>query len=190
MDEAGFAAAHVAGNSLGGYLALKLAERGRARSVVALAPSGLELPPERAYVISLNEGMRLRAKAAAPVAGALASNALSRAAVLGPMRSRPWRVPRRDAVAEIRDFGRCPGFQPTLRWTIGARSATRLREISVPARICSGTRDVMLGAFTAPRFAAAIPPADHVTLPGCGHVPMIDDPARVVQAITGVTARR
>jgi pimeloyl-ACP methyl ester carboxylesterase len=190
LDAAGLDGVHVAGNSLGGWLALELARRGRARSVVALAPSGLELPAERAFVISLNEAMRLRAKAAARVATAVASNAVSRTAVLGPMRSRPWRVPRADAAAEVRDFGRCPGFQATLRWTLGARAASGLREIAVPARICTGTRDVMLGTFTAPRFAASIPPADLVFLHGCGHVPMNDDPDGVAQAITAVTARR
>jgi pimeloyl-ACP methyl ester carboxylesterase len=40
MDDAGFATAHIAGNSLGGYVALQLAARGRAESVVALAPAG------------------------------------------------------------------------------------------------------------------------------------------------------
>src|SRR5436190_14257494 len=40
MDEAGFATAHIVGNSLGGYVALQLAARGRARTVVALAPGG------------------------------------------------------------------------------------------------------------------------------------------------------
>ena len=35
---AGFETAHIVGNSLGGYVALQLAARGRARSVVALAP--------------------------------------------------------------------------------------------------------------------------------------------------------
>src|SRR5579863_8914742 len=40
MDEAGFQTAHIVGNSLGGWVALQLAERGRARSVVALAPAG------------------------------------------------------------------------------------------------------------------------------------------------------
>ncbi len=40
MDEAGVETAHIVGNSLGGYLALVLATRGRARSVVALAPAG------------------------------------------------------------------------------------------------------------------------------------------------------
>jgi pimeloyl-ACP methyl ester carboxylesterase len=36
MDEAGFETAHIVGNSLGGYVALQLAARGRAESVVAL----------------------------------------------------------------------------------------------------------------------------------------------------------
>src|ERR1035441_566443 len=40
MDAAGFETAHIVGNSLGGYVSLQLAARGRARSVVALAPAG------------------------------------------------------------------------------------------------------------------------------------------------------
>jgi pimeloyl-ACP methyl ester carboxylesterase len=40
MDDAGFETAHIAGNSLGGFVALQLAARGRAESVVALAPAG------------------------------------------------------------------------------------------------------------------------------------------------------
>jgi len=33
--------AHIAGNSMGGWLALELAHRGRARSVIALSPGGV-----------------------------------------------------------------------------------------------------------------------------------------------------
>jgi pimeloyl-ACP methyl ester carboxylesterase len=40
MDAAGFEMAHLVGNSLGGFIALQLAARGRARSVVAFAPAG------------------------------------------------------------------------------------------------------------------------------------------------------
>src|SRR2546423_2129310 len=40
MDAAGFETAHLAGGSLGAWVALELARRGRARSVVAIAPAG------------------------------------------------------------------------------------------------------------------------------------------------------
>src|SRR4029078_5870010 len=40
MDEAGFETAHICGNSLGGWASLELANRGRARSCVALSPAG------------------------------------------------------------------------------------------------------------------------------------------------------
>ena len=40
MDAAGWGIADIAGNSLGGFIALQLAQRGRARSVVALATAG------------------------------------------------------------------------------------------------------------------------------------------------------
>src|SRR5918994_3852076 len=40
LDGLGVGTAHLAGNSLGGALALELAKRGRARSVVAISPGG------------------------------------------------------------------------------------------------------------------------------------------------------
>src|SRR3954447_19073541 len=40
LDAAGIEKAHLVGNSLGGWLALELAHRGRALSVVALSPAG------------------------------------------------------------------------------------------------------------------------------------------------------
>jgi pimeloyl-ACP methyl ester carboxylesterase len=188
LDAAALESVHVAGNSLGGWIAIELARRGRARSVVALAPAGLELPPERVYVVSLNETMRLRAMAAAPIAGAAVPSRVARTALLAPMRSRPWRVSAEDAVEEVRAFGRSPGFQPTLRWTVAVGAPAGLDAVAVPVRICFGSRDVMLAPFTAPRYAAAIRGADLHPLPGCGHVPMADDPARVASAITEVTA--
>ena len=40
LDSLGVGTAHLAGNSMGGTLALELAKRGRARSVVAISPGG------------------------------------------------------------------------------------------------------------------------------------------------------
>src|SRR4051812_6958850 len=75
MDEAGFATAHLAGNSLGGWLALKLAERGRARSVVALAPAGgwAEDDRARAEVLDYQADMLDLQAAAAAHADTIAS---------------------------------------------------------------------------------------------------------------------
>jgi pimeloyl-ACP methyl ester carboxylesterase len=48
----------------------------------------------------------------------------------------------------------------------------------------------MIGTLTAPRFTAAIAGAQLIPLPGCGHVPMADDPELVAAAITDLTAPR
>src|SRR3954465_11866628 len=60
MDEAGFDTAHVAGNSLGGYVALQLAARGRAEGVVALPPAGGWAPGDESYRDSLDYFVRMK----------------------------------------------------------------------------------------------------------------------------------
>jgi pimeloyl-ACP methyl ester carboxylesterase len=47
LDAAGIATAHIVGSSLGGWLAFELAARGRARTVLALAPPGGWQPDSR-----------------------------------------------------------------------------------------------------------------------------------------------
>jgi pimeloyl-ACP methyl ester carboxylesterase len=188
LDAAGHDTVHVAGNSLGGWMALELARRGRARTVVALAPAGLELMSERAYQLTSNLAMRARARAAAPAASALTRTRAGRTALLGPLRGRPWRVTPSEAAAEVRDFARAPGFLPTLRATIGGDVATGLRGVRVPARMCFGTHDALLAQVITPRFALAVPGAQLRMLPGCGHVPMADDPGYVAASITEITA--
>jgi len=75
MDAAGWEIADIAGNSLGGFIALQLAQRGRARSVVALATAGGWPAGDAAegqtmeYFRTMNELVR----AAAPQADMIAS---------------------------------------------------------------------------------------------------------------------
>jgi pimeloyl-ACP methyl ester carboxylesterase len=79
MDEAGIGFAHVAGNSLGGYVALKLAERGRALSVVALAPGGgWETDAERDETLDFFAELRRPIEHAAPYADRIASTPAGR----------------------------------------------------------------------------------------------------------------
>ena len=188
LDRLSLKAPAVVGNSLGGWVALELARRGRAARAVVISPSGLESPPERALVIALNEQMRLRARFGAPLGRWLTAPALARVMLFGGLRSQPWRLSPDAAAGDLHDFGYSPGFQSTLRSTIATRVPTWLSEIRVPVRVAYGTLDLMLGVFTAPRFAAAIRGAELVPLPAVGHVPMLDDPELVARTILDFTA--
>jgi pimeloyl-ACP methyl ester carboxylesterase len=188
LDRLGLAAPAVVGNSLGGWLALELARRGRAERAVVISPAGLETPAERAVVIALNEMMRIRARIGAPLGRWLTEPSLARVALFGGLRGRPWRVSPDEAERDLRDFGYSPGFQSTLRSTVGTSVQVRLGEIRVPVRVVFGTLDLMLGVFTAPRFVAAIPGAELVALLALGHVPMLDDPDLVARTILDFTA--
>jgi pimeloyl-ACP methyl ester carboxylesterase len=98
-------------------------------------------------------------------------------------------VPPPAGKRELRDFGCSPGFHRTLQASVGTRVPTGLSEIRVPVRIAYGTLDFMLGALTAPRFAAAISGSELIPLPGLGHVPMLDDPDLVATTILDLTTR-
>jgi len=73
LDVAGFATAHVAGNSAGGFLALELAARGRARSVVAFAPAGGWAADDGSWreLLAYQRELLAQAKVSAPHADAM-----------------------------------------------------------------------------------------------------------------------
>ena len=80
MDDAGFQTAHIVGNSLGGHVALQLAARGRARSVVAFAPAGGWAADDDSLAQTLASQATLheQAKASAPHAEAIVASAEGR----------------------------------------------------------------------------------------------------------------
>src|SRR5207237_6606895 len=57
LDRAGIDRAHIVGNSLGGWIALELARRGRARSVVLFGPAGAWRSAARMTAVAV--GLRL-----------------------------------------------------------------------------------------------------------------------------------
>jgi pimeloyl-ACP methyl ester carboxylesterase len=183
LDALGIPRAVVVGNSLGGWVALELARLGRATRVVALSPSGLETPPERAWLIGINELMRLRAKVLAPVAGAVCASRAGRILALAGLWGRPSRVDPATAADEVAAFARAPSFQPALAEAMSRTAVGALRAVDVPVTLGVGRRDLLLGTWTVPRFAALLSDARVVGLPGAGHVPMHDDPEAVTRLI-------
>ena len=182
LDRRGVAAPHVLGVSLGGRIALELARRHRAASVVALAPTGPVTPPERAYQVAMLVGARLLAGALAPVAGPLLRLAVPRTAVLGFLRARGWRTPADEAAALVREFATAEDFWRLLRYAALPEATLAYRMVDCPVVIAQGTQDVIAGSQAA-WLAALVPGARFRLLPFAGHSSIADVPQRVIALV-------
>jgi pimeloyl-ACP methyl ester carboxylesterase len=194
MDAAGFRTAHVAGNSLGGFVALQLAARGRAESVVALAPAGGWAKDDQSwretmrYFADMHEG----SKAAAPHAEALVATPEGRRRVTELVVTNFEHIPRELLVHLILGAAACSGapamIDNALREGYPELDAAR---IGCPVRVVWGTADRLLPwPSAAARFREDwLPHADWVELDGIGHCPQLDVPLEAAQLILGLTAR-
>jgi pimeloyl-ACP methyl ester carboxylesterase len=182
LAELGVERPHVAGNSLGGLLALELAKRGQARSANALSPAGFANRPEAALArAELKLGVRA-ARWMAPRADTLLKPKLGRAIALNLFIARPTRVSTADAAASVRALAGAPWFDQTLP-AITVSGFEGGAQIDVPVTIAWGEKDRLLLSRQAARAARAIPTAKLVTLYGCGHVPTYDDPEQVTRVL-------
>jgi pimeloyl-ACP methyl ester carboxylesterase len=192
LDDAGLTTAHLVGNSFGGWMALELAARGRARSVVALAPAGgwdRGTREDRRVARAFALGYRL-ARLAAPRADRLMRRPRLRAWALREVVTHPERVPPAAAAHMIRGAADCPIYLPMMRALRRDWFPLELAVMKCPVRIAWGSHDrvIPLQRYSM-RFRTLVPDAEWVTLPGVGHIPMHDDPALVVRTILEVTRR-
>lgn len=182
LDELALERPHLAGNSLGGWISLELAKRGRARSVTALSPAGFYTSREARFTrASLRLAVRV-ARLLAPRADRLLVSPLARTLVFSQFVAHPRRISPADAAASIRALAGVPWFDETLlAVTHDSFHAGGL--ISVPVTIAWAEKDRVLLPRQARRAAHAIPGARLVTLQHCGHVPMSDDPDQVARVL-------
>jgi len=172
--------AHVAGNSLGGWVALELAAAGHAASVTAIAPAGLwtrPLAPKPQLARSLARA------AGSLLEPAMASGALRRLA-LASVVAHPERVPAEQAAALVRAYARAPGFVEVNR-AMRAGTFAELAAIRVPVTLVWPQRDRLIAR---PRRLPGN--VRETVLADCGHVPMWDDPPAVARALLAGSASR
>jgi pimeloyl-ACP methyl ester carboxylesterase len=164
---------HVAGNSLGGWVALALALDGAVASVTAIAPAGLwarPLGPKPSVA-------RRAARVAAPIAGLASRSARLRGLILGGSVGHPERVPPAAAARLVRAYAHGPGF-PAVNAAMRAGHFTELAGIEVPVTLAWPQLDRLVAR---PR---ALPPhVRNVTLTDCGHIPTWDDPDAVATVL-------
>jgi pimeloyl-ACP methyl ester carboxylesterase len=188
LDELGVGDAHFVGNSLGGAIALELAKRGRARSVVALAPAGgwNDGEPDIERIVRFFKrtvSLSRRAERLAPKI--MRRPSLRHLALRDAMRHGELLSPA-EAVAMTRGTARCAVAEAAIEsFGTNPRSAVYdLDQISCPVLLATPQYDRILpGKIHAPRYRREIPGVDARELAGCGHVPMWDDTQLVVRTI-------
>jgi pimeloyl-ACP methyl ester carboxylesterase len=183
LDEAAIDTAHLVGNSLGGWVALELARRGRAQSVLALSPAGAWRSPRDLWrlLFLFRAGAALgRVKDISN----LAEHKHVRRILLRLMAEHADRMTATQVAATFKDIAGCTGLPDILDGARDNGPIQPVRDVGCRVRIAWGLYDRMLPfiRYGAPMLAA-VPTAEFKLLPGVGHVPMIDDPALIANAI-------
>ena len=187
MDEAGFATAHLVGNSVGGYLALRLAQRGRAASVVALAPAGGWAADDDTLepTLALFKEWQTTFRSLAPHADAIARSAEGRRRVTSALTVNVDHIPHELIVHVLNSTAFCPGTQALIDTALREGYTIDAELITCPVRVVWGTADTLLPwPSSAARYRHDwLPHADWVELDGVGHCPQLDVPLETAQLI-------
>jgi pimeloyl-ACP methyl ester carboxylesterase len=186
LDELGLDRPHLAGNSMGGWIALELARRGRARSVCALSPAGMwrnDLKfPGRAKLRFTLRLTRVTRRILPLIAWSAPVRrlALRDSAAHGERLSPAALIDSADAVLQC----------TTGEELLATRELCQPLEASCPIDVVWSELDRIfpVGPFSE-TARQRIPNARHLVLEGIGHVPMFDDPQRVARTILDTVAR-
>jgi pimeloyl-ACP methyl ester carboxylesterase len=193
MDEAGFETAHIVGNSLGGYTALRLAARGRARTVVALAPAGGWAQGDDSYKDTLQHFITAQelAQGAAPHAETIAASPQGRRRATEFITTSYEHIPPALIAHQIRGAAGCIAATPLIEFAFAHGWSVDAERITCPVRFVWGTADRLLPwPRAAARYREELPTADWVVLDDIGHCPQLDVPLVTAQLILGFTGGR
>ena len=176
---------HIAGNSLGGALALELARHGLASSATAFSPAGFwRTRWESSWALGNLSVTRAAAFAPKPVLRYVTGHETTRALAFGMIFGKPRRLDPQLALEDTLALREGRSFRPVGKEAKHYRYAG---ESDVPTTIAWGTKDHILLRRQFAQAKRVLPKARFEDLPGCGHVPMNDDPERVSRLILETT---
>ena len=182
LDDLGVDHPPMAGNSLGGRLALESAVAGWAASATGLSPAGFwrserEVKMAKAtFKVMETAGSRLQR-----FGPALSRHTAGRALTYGAIVNRPSRMTAEQAAGDMTAFLAAHDALQTILAELGPFSG-QIPD-GIPVTIAWGTKDRLLRPPQVLVAKARLPQARIRPLPGCGHVPMTDDPALVADVL-------
>jgi pimeloyl-ACP methyl ester carboxylesterase len=187
LIELGIVEPHVVGNSLGGWVALELASLRPLTSLTLLSPAGLWAQRTPAYARLSLRASHWLARHAGGLLSRLVRFRVGRLLILGQTHGRPTRMTTEQARMTIGAMGGCIGFGSTLAAT-NDRRYLAATAIDLPTTLAFGSRDFVLLAAQSRHLDQLPSRTRSVTLPGCGHLPMFDDPLAVSALIVSTAA--
>jgi pimeloyl-ACP methyl ester carboxylesterase len=193
MDEAGMATAHLVGNSLGGYVALQLASRGRARSVVALAPAGGWAHEDPGFGDAQRHFILIRdlLEEAAPRADLIVSTPRGMRRATEFSVTNFEHIPPELIAHAMRGAAACDATVPYVEFSRHHGWPLDAERIDCPVLVAWGSADKLLHWPTAAaRYRDEwLPGAEWVILDGVGHCLQLDVPGRTAELVLDFTAR-
>jgi pimeloyl-ACP methyl ester carboxylesterase len=188
LDRRALGCPHIAGNSLGGWMAIELARRGRARTVCALSPAGSWTAGTAEQTVGVRKIRRAilmaRLGRALPM-GLLLRSGLVRRLVMRDVAVHGDRLTVAQAIEAMRDLLGCAVAEDILSTN---EEIAPLHPVPCPTTLAWASDDALLPVEVNGAVARLrLPQAYFVVLAGVGHVPMIDDPESVARRILQTT---
>ncbi|MCV7384681.1 alpha/beta fold hydrolase [Mycolicibacter longobardus] len=182
LDQLGIERPHIAGNSLGGRIALEAAADDLVASATVLSPAAYwHNSLDFAYVRMVFRFLTTSARMLAPVVPTLARSSVARRMMGAVVSAHPERIPAEEFVADLYGMKRAI---PAMKMIFPAATVFD-REIAadIPVTVAWAARDRILLPYQARIAEQRLPQARHLRLHGCGHVPMADDPELIAQVL-------
>lgn len=198
LDDNGLQRPHLAGNSMGGFVAIELARRGRAATVCALSPAGFWTAGRGPTAHARGAGKIRRlavvcrlAALAGPVGPLMFKPAVVRRLSLRFLNSARHgdRLPADQLFALNRVVAECSVDREVL--STAAEQAAPLDPLPCPITLAWSGEDAIFPVKTyGEETRQRLPAARFEILPDVGHVPMFDDPELVARTIRSATLRK
>lgn len=180
LDQAGLERVHLAGNSMGGWVALELARRGRARSVCALSPAGAWVGDDQQHAVRKLRAIVAQARGGRWLLPLLARSSGFRRLALRDTVSRGDRV----SASELLDLTDSLLGCEVREDLFGTDEALTPLTASCPiSLIWAGEDRIFPPAVFGERARKLVPGARFTIMQGVGHVPMLEQPELIAAAI-------
>jgi pimeloyl-ACP methyl ester carboxylesterase len=188
LDEQGLQRPHLVGHSMGGYMAIELARRGRAATVCAFAPGGFWASGDglRARTMSRVQRGTGMARLVRPIMPLVLKSSMIRRRAFQDGACHGDRITAQRGVEIYDDFLGCTVTREI--FSTDDEQIAPLDPMPCPITVAWSEKDEIVPvASCGPIARERLPEATFKTLPDVGHDPMMDDPELVARTILSVT---